>query len=135
MIDLGKSAAEPLINRGYISRDIESPGDLDSYTFMADVGDHVEVRMADTSDSGDLYPCIELYGPSGGGALVNARGGLSVQSNTPSPKAVSSQFWPKTPARIRMALEPTIFTFLEIAHWMIRIMTACPMPLKFLFHV
>ncbi|MBU0910459.1 MAG: hypothetical protein KKA54_21355 [Proteobacteria bacterium] len=56
-------------NGGVFSETIDV-GDLDTYSFTALAGDHVEIRMADTSVSGDLTPRIELYGPSGGNYLT-----------------------------------------------------------------
>nr|WP_321401316.1 hypothetical protein [uncultured Desulfobacter sp.] len=40
-------------------------GDLDTFTFMADDGDNVELYVTDVSESETLYPRIEIYNPSG----------------------------------------------------------------------
>ena len=50
-------------------------GDLDTYTFSAASGDHVTLRIADTSASG-FRPRIELYDPSG--SQVGANTGTAV---------------------------------------------------------
>ncbi|MFW6135403.1 MAG: TIR domain-containing protein [Chloroflexota bacterium] len=42
---------------------IDSPGETDTYTFTADAGDDVLVRMS--KDSGDLWPGIRVYDPDG----------------------------------------------------------------------
>lgn len=42
---------------------IDSPGETDTYTFTADPGDEVLVRMS--KDSGDLWPGIRVYDPDG----------------------------------------------------------------------
>ena len=65
------ATAADLINGGHVSEGIDYAGDVDEYTFTASADDHIEIRMADTSDSENLYPHIELYGPSGGNCLIH----------------------------------------------------------------
>lgn len=65
------SSQAALINGGHISGIISFAGEVDTYTFTAQPGDHLEIRAVDTSLTGDLYPHIELYGPSGGNYLVH----------------------------------------------------------------
>ena len=43
---------------------------MDTYTFSANVGDYIEIRMADTSEGNTLITRMELYGPSGGNAIA-----------------------------------------------------------------
>ena len=59
-----------MINGGHISDAIFVAGEEDTHTFTANEGDHVEIRMADTSSSGALITNIELYGPSGNTAIA-----------------------------------------------------------------
>lgn len=57
-------------------------GDMDTFTFHASVGDHIEIRMAKVDDS-TLLPRLELYGPSGGDSLKeNNAGQTSILSKT-----------------------------------------------------
>ena len=65
------ATAASLINGGHVSEGIDYAGEVDEYTFTASPGDHIEIRMADTSASGNIVPNIELYGPSGGSYLIN----------------------------------------------------------------
>ena len=44
-------------------------GDLDTYTFIANVGETFDIQVSDTSETGNLRLRIELYGPSGGNYL------------------------------------------------------------------
>jgi hypothetical protein len=48
---------------GPVNAETIDPGDLDSYTFGANVGDHITLRSGRAS--GDLYPELKLYDPSG----------------------------------------------------------------------
>jgi hypothetical protein len=59
----GANEGGSLINGGVISDAIDL-GDLDSYTFTANAGEGVQIRIADTS-SNDLIPRITLYDPNG----------------------------------------------------------------------
>jgi hypothetical protein len=56
--------ADSLINGGVVSGAISVPGEKDSYTFTATVGESVQLRVADLSNN-TFYPIITLYGPSG----------------------------------------------------------------------
>jgi len=49
--------------------DIIDLGDLDTYTFIANVGETFDIDVTDISDTGNLRPWIQLYGPSGGSYL------------------------------------------------------------------
>ena len=53
-----------LVNGGVISGAISVPHDEDSYTFTANAGEGVQIRIADTS-SNDFHPRITLYDPNG----------------------------------------------------------------------
>src|SRR5438445_505556 len=44
-------------------------GDLDAWTFTANAGDNVVVRMGETTNNSGLVPWLRLYGPNG--ALLN----------------------------------------------------------------
>jgi hypothetical protein len=48
---------------GSVNQETIDPGDLDTYTFVANVGDHITLRSGRAS--GDLYPELKLYDPSG----------------------------------------------------------------------
>ncbi|MCP4118592.1 MAG: hypothetical protein GY737_25005 [Desulfobacteraceae bacterium] len=65
--------AGTLINGGHVSEEITFMGEIDTFTFTANPGDHVEIRMVDTTTDGNLVPRIELYGPSGGDFLKYAQ--------------------------------------------------------------
>ncbi|NJN48007.1 MAG: peptidase, partial [Candidatus Competibacteraceae bacterium] len=56
--------AVSLINGGVISDAISTPGELDSYTFFANAGESVQIRVADTSNSA-FRPRVFLYRPDG----------------------------------------------------------------------
>jgi hypothetical protein len=53
-------------------------GDLDTYTFSANAGEHIVLRIVDTSGDADFVPRIELYDPSG--TLVGAERGPTVST-------------------------------------------------------
>lgn len=53
-----------MIYNGEIRSETIDLGDLDTCTFIADVGETIHIEMTDMSASGDLMPRIELYGPS-----------------------------------------------------------------------
>ncbi|MDL1983973.1 MAG: hypothetical protein LWX54_07250, partial [Deltaproteobacteria bacterium] len=57
--------ADSLINDGVISAMIDFPEDEDSYTFTANIGETVQIRMVDTSATA-FAPSLQLYSPSGG---------------------------------------------------------------------
>jgi len=59
----GANEGGSLINGGVISNVIDL-GDLDSYTFTANTGEGVQIRVADTG-SNNFYPKITLYDPNG----------------------------------------------------------------------
>ena len=65
----GANEGGGLPNGGVVSEDIEL-GDIDSYTFQANAGDSILLRVADTETTefvnSDFFPRIELYGPDGG---------------------------------------------------------------------
>jgi uncharacterized protein YfaP (DUF2135 family) len=63
-----------LVNGGVRTQTL-TRGDLDSYTFVGNAGDVVQLRMADTT-GGALYPRMHLYGPTG--ALVTNAWGPDV---------------------------------------------------------
>ncbi|MCO7226763.1 hypothetical protein [Pleionea sp. CnH1-48] len=52
-----------LSNGDYVSETIEQ-GDLDSYTFNANVGEHIQLRLSDKNNTA-MYSRIWLYGPNG----------------------------------------------------------------------
>jgi GDSL-like Lipase/Acylhydrolase family len=58
-----------LINGGVVTGAISSPGEQDSYTFTASVGESIRIRVADI-DLDTLSPYLLVYDPSG--ALVNS---------------------------------------------------------------
>lgn len=62
-----------LINGAAVEGTIEL-GDLDTYTFTADAGEPVFLRIADTEPSA-FYPYLYVYGPTG--ALVQRNGGAA----------------------------------------------------------
>ena len=70
----GANEGGALINGGVISDQIDL-GDLDSYTFEANAGESVQIRVADTSD-GPLSPWVFLYGPDG--SLLTSSSGSTV---------------------------------------------------------
>ncbi len=53
-------------------------GDIDTYTFAANIGESIQIRLADLAhqNTGDFFPNIHLYDPSGD--LVYERGGYLV---------------------------------------------------------
>ena len=59
---------EALTNDGIHDEQIDL-GDIDTYTFTAEAGQIVLIRMVDTSEAGSLHPAIRLYNPSGGAAI------------------------------------------------------------------
>jgi len=63
LITFAPAYSAPLVNGGVISDAIDL-GDLDSYTFTANAGEGVQIRVADTS-SNDFRPRITLYDPNG----------------------------------------------------------------------
>ena len=67
-----------LPNGGVVSEDIEL-GDIDSYTFQANAGESIQLRVADTETTefinSAFFPRIELYGP-GGGFIDSGQGAL-----------------------------------------------------------
>ncbi len=77
--------AAPLINGGVVSEAISIPGKQDSYTFSANAGESVEIRVADINNS-SLAPQLKLISPSGA-VLFNTTGttvaviGLTVSSS------------------------------------------------------
>jgi hypothetical protein len=48
---------------GPVNQETIDPGDLDTYTFVANVGDQITLRASRAS--GNLYPELKLYDPSG----------------------------------------------------------------------
>ena len=64
--------AADLINGGRVSGAISTGGEIDSYTFAADAGDHIEIQIADLTGNSYYAPRIELYGPGGGDAIAVA---------------------------------------------------------------
>ena len=59
-----------LINGGFVSEQIDF-GDIDAWTFDAQAGDSVQIRLADT-DGGSLFPTARLYNPDGSLLASNA---------------------------------------------------------------
>nr|WP_319396240.1 pre-peptidase C-terminal domain-containing protein [uncultured Desulfobacter sp.] len=45
-------------------------GDLDTYTFSANVGDYIELRMTDLDGNSNFEPYLQLFGPSNGTRLA-----------------------------------------------------------------
>jgi hypothetical protein len=62
----GANEEGALVNGG-LRNGVMTKGDLDSYTFTANVGEGIQIRLADIDATG-FYPRIWLYGPTG--ALV-----------------------------------------------------------------
>ncbi|MFK7888674.1 MAG: hypothetical protein AB8G16_17595 [Gammaproteobacteria bacterium] len=60
---VGAQTDGELINGGVVSGEI-GLGDIDAYTFTAQAGDSVQIRVADT-DNGNLFPVARLYNPDG----------------------------------------------------------------------
>jgi hypothetical protein len=58
----GANELGTLLN-GPVNEETIDPGDLDTYTFEANVGDHITLRSGRAS--GDLYPELKLYDPLG----------------------------------------------------------------------
>ncbi len=52
-----------LVNGGFVSGSILTPGEEDAYTFTANVGENVLIRVADTSNN-TFYSEVTLYGPT-----------------------------------------------------------------------
>jgi K319L-like, PKD domain len=63
-ITFAAAYSAPLVNGGMISSAISTPYEEDSYTFTANAGEGVQIRVADTS-SNDFRPRITLYDPNG----------------------------------------------------------------------
>ena len=76
----GANEGGSLINGGVISDAIDL-GDLDSYTFTANVGEEVQIRIANTS-SNDFRPRITLYDPNGAYVTHNVYYGVAAISYT-----------------------------------------------------
>ncbi len=62
--------ADLLSNDTKILASIGFAGEEDTYTFTATAGDHIELRMADTSDDRQLSPRFVLIGPTDGKVLA-----------------------------------------------------------------
>ncbi len=71
------AGAASLVNGRVVSGAISFPGEKDSYTFTANAGENVHIRVADTSNN-DFYPLMKLYGPSG--SQINSTSNPSVAS-------------------------------------------------------
>ena len=56
--------AASLVNGGMVSGAISSPGEKDTYTFTANAGEYIQLRVADINDT-SLVPAIQLYAPDG----------------------------------------------------------------------
>ena len=69
-----------LPNGGVVAGEISVSGEIDEFTFSADAGDTVFIRVADTESTptinSDFSPRVELVNPSG--ALVTSGGGFLV---------------------------------------------------------
>jgi Bacterial pre-peptidase C-terminal domain len=61
---LSQAEAVDLINGGVISAAISAAGEQDFFTFVANAGESIQVRVADIS-GGAFLPLIYLYGPNG----------------------------------------------------------------------
>lgn len=70
MFFINPAAADPLSDNEKVSALIEFSGEIDIYTFTANVGDHIEIRMADTGIGSPLTVHFELFGPFGGSAIA-----------------------------------------------------------------
>jgi hypothetical protein len=53
------------LTNGVIHTGVVDVGDLDVWTFTANVGDYINVRMAEASPGSTLTPALTLYGPNG----------------------------------------------------------------------
>ena len=62
--DLPLASADSLVNGGRISGAISVAGEQDTYTFSANAGEGVQIRVADTS-GGSFAPRVSLYRPDG----------------------------------------------------------------------
>lgn len=73
-LGINPAVADPLPNDAKITASIDyvadenNAGDTDTYTFTANAGDHIELRMADLETTG-LDPYLQLFGPSDGTVL------------------------------------------------------------------
>lgn len=67
----GANEGGALINGGRVSNTIDV-GDIDSYTFTANVGESIQLQMADTS--GTFSPYMYLYYPSGALVVIGSEG-------------------------------------------------------------
>ena len=72
----GANEGGPLINGSLIGDNIDI-GDLDSYSFFANAGASIQIRVEDTS-GGSLAPRVSLYRPDG--SLVTSSSGSTVVS-------------------------------------------------------
>lgn len=92
--------ADPLPNPAKISASIGYVGDEDTYTFTVNAGETIQIRMADTSVTGDLRPYLALYSPSGAyiaqgtGAFFDPVAGFSyTASETGTYRVVAADYY------------------------------------------
>ena len=71
-----------LINGGFITGTISSPGETDIHTFSAGAGQGVQIRVVDLA-AGSLAPAMALHRPDGT-LITNASGGLVAAVACPS---------------------------------------------------
>jgi len=57
------SAQTPLVNDGVVSGSISSPGEADEFTFEANAGEVVHIRVIDSGGTAFFSPKISLYNP------------------------------------------------------------------------
>ena len=88
-ITLGRTGqgGQPLIN-GFRTRGAIDVGSLDTWTFNANAGDGILVRMGNTATNGLLDPYLRLYDPSG--ALVSSVSGYGFRAEDVSTRATNS---------------------------------------------
>ena len=66
------AGAADLPNGGHVTGSIFPAGDEDTYTFTANAGDHIELRMTDLDGDGSFSNNLQLFGPSNGTRLAYA---------------------------------------------------------------
>jgi hypothetical protein len=89
VITLGQTgvAVNPLVN-GYRTRSSLVVGGLDQWSFNANAGDSILVRMGNLTTNGTLDPYMRLYDPSG--ALVSSVGDYGYKAEDVSTRATNS---------------------------------------------
>jgi hypothetical protein len=63
---LTQANAVSLINGGIVSGSITAPQQKNTYTFSANVGENIHIRVADTEAGNNSFsPAFNIYGPTG----------------------------------------------------------------------